>query len=383
MTGRRVGTIGRPVSAELKKTALHHRHAALGARFVPFAGWSMPVQYAGVMQEHVAVRTAAGLFDVSHMGEFRCQGADATAALQYAVTNNVERLAIGGALYTAMCQADGGIVDDLIIYREAEHAYFIVVNASRIDDDYHHLAAIIDGQGFAAVLEDISARYTLLALQGPLAFTILQQVCAAAPRIAAAKPFSFIDTEVAGAADVRVARTGYTGEPGVELYIPVLASEAVFDGLMAAGAQHGLMPVGLGARDTLRLEMNYPLYGNDIDLQHNPIEAGLGWVVKFKAGDFLGRDALLAIKNAGPARRLVAVEVTGRGIARQGYQIAKDGHTVGVVTSGTHSPSLAKAIALGYLPSALAAVGTAVDIMIRGRPVAAQVVKSPFYQQPS
>ncbi len=370
-----------PASVELKETPLHQRHAALGARFVPFAGWQMPVQYAGVVSEHHAVRTAAGLFDVSHMGEFRCEGPDAQALLQYALTNNIDKLKPQEALYTAMCQADGGIVDDLIVYKESAHSFFIVVNASRIESDFVHLEALLKQGNHNATLHNISADFVLLALQGPNAFTILDEVCTEGAQIAAAKPFTFMDTIVAGADNVRVARTGYTGEPGVELYIPVCHAETVFDALMQKGTAHGLVPVGLGARDTLRLEMNYALYGNDIDLEHNPIEAGLGWVVKFKSGDFVGRDVLLKIKEEGPSKRLVGLKMRGRGIARQGYAVTCKGEVVGVVTSGTHSPSLSEPIALAYVPQGLSAPGSSIDILIRGRAVAAEVVRTPFYHK--
>ena len=364
----------------LKRTPLYHVQHAHGGRFVPFAGWEMPVQFAGVMLEHTAVRQRAGLFDVSHMGEIVVAGPQALAALQAICTNDLATLVAGRALYTVMCTPDGGIIDDLIVYCEQPRSrYFLCVNASRRDDDLAHI--VLHAKPFDCTVEDVSDTYAQLALQGPAALSILAAVCPAA--VASLPAFAWADTSIAGLAAgdmVRVARTGYTGEHGYELYCSNTAAEPLWQALEAAGQAHGLVPCGLGARDTLRLEMKYPLYGNDIDLAHNPLEAGLGWVVKFNKGDFCGRDALLATKQQGCTRRWVGLKMTERGIARPGYPIVAAGKEVGMVTSGTHSPTLGEPIACGYVPQDLAAVGTPVSILIRDKPVAAVVAKTPFYR---
>jgi aminomethyltransferase len=300
--------------------------------------------------------------------------------VQYAVTNDITKLEDGRALYTVMCQEDGGIVDDLIVYRESAERYLLVVNAGRHDEDVEHLRAVT--ARFACTLTDRSDDYALIAFQGPKALGVLAGLTTAP--VATMKPFTFVDAPVAGIRGVRIARTGYTGEDGVELFCAPADAPRLWAGLEGAGQSAGVVPVGLGARDTLRLEMKFALYGHDIDEQHDPIAAGLGWVVKLDKGDFLGRARLVDIKTKGPAQKLVGFRMRARGgVPRQGYPIRVGGRDAGVVTSGTHSPSLGEPIGIGWVPAAAAAVGTALEIVIRDRPVAAEVVKTPFYKRES
>lgn len=362
---------------ELRRTPLYDIHVARGARIVPFAGYELPVQYAGVVAEHTAVRTAAGLFDVSHMGELFIEGPGASAAVQHAVTNDIGRLNDGAALYTAMCQDDGGIVDDLIVYREHRDRYMLCVNASRRAADAAHLAGLLGR--FDCSMTDRSESLAQLALQGPKALEILAAVTRA--DLAALRPFHFVDTDVAGIADVRIARTGYTGEDGVELYVDAPSAQRLWQAIEAAGAPFGLAPCGLGARDTLRTEMKYALYGNDIDATTNPLEAGLGWVVKLDKGEFVGRAALLSVRTRGLTRRLVGFKMRERGIPRHGYALQRGAEHIGLVTSGTHSPTLGEPIGIGYVAAGYADIGTCIEVIIRERPVAAEIVKTPFYQR--
>ena len=363
--------------SDTEKTPLYDVHAARGARFVPFAGFDMPVQFAGVMAEHKAVREAAGLFDVSHMGEIVLEGGDALDGLQRIITNDLTKIGDGEALYTVMCRDDGGIVDDLIVYREEADRYFLCVNASRRDVDFDHIVSHLRGMDVAAF--DASEDYAQIAFQGPKALEILSRVTEA--DVVGMKPFTWVDATVAGVEDVRIARTGYTGEDGVELYMAPEGAAPIWEALEKAGEPEGVVSCGLGARDTLRLEMKYALYGNDIDEARNPYEAGLGWVVKLDKGDFIGREALAKIKADKPAQRLVGFKLEGRGIPRQGYDIAVNGEVVGVVTSGTHSPSLGEAIGVGYVPRELAKQGSKFDVMVRGKALPAVVVKTPFYKR--
>jgi aminomethyltransferase len=362
---------------DLRHTPFHAQHSDLGARFVPFAGYELPVQFAGVVAEHEAVRDRAGVFDVSHMGEILVEGPQALAAVQWIVTNDLSRLEDGRALYTVMCRAHGGIVDDLIVYRLAADRYFLCINGARRDADRMHITS--EAERFDCRVTDVSDDWAQLAVQGPRADAIVGQLTS--HDLAGMAPFTFADVEVGGVSGVRLARTGYTGESGCELYVKNDGAADLWHALMEAGVEHGLSACGLGARDTLRLEMKYPLYGNDIDEEHNPIEAGLGWVVKLKKGSFLGRDTLREQKRQGPARRWVGFKMLQRGIPRQGYPILVAGHEVGVVTSGTHSPSLGEPIGCGYVPAAAAAVGTEIEVVIRDRPVAARVVETPFYKR--
>jgi aminomethyltransferase len=376
--------------ASLRRTPLYDRHRAAGGKLVPFAGWEMPVQYQGVIEEHRAVRTATGLFDVSHMGELRVVGPDAEAFLQYLTPNDVARLDEGRAHYSALLTESGTYLDDLLVYRIAAEEFLVVVNAANTESDFHWTAdrareAREDGR--AVEVEDVSERYALLALQGPLAVEILQPLAAVAQarrsdpaELDAIGYYRFARGEVAGAPAI-LSRTGYTGEDGFELYLDPEDAPRVWDRLLEAGRDRGLVPAGLGARDTLRLEAGMALYGHEIDAGTTPWEADLGWTVKPDKGDFIGRRALLAQKAAGVERRLVGFEVRGRGIAREGHPVLHDGREVGRVTSGTWSPTFEKALGMARVPAALAAPGTAVEIEVRGRRLPAEVVKLPFYQR--
>ena len=356
-----------------RRTPLYDCHVAAGGRIIDFAGWDLPVQYSGVLDEHATVREAVGLFDVSHMGELLITGPDALAAVNRIVTNDVSKLVDGQAQYTAVCTPDGGIVDDMIVYRVSAAEIFICVNASNRDKDYAHYREHLTGD---CVLEDQGDRWAQLALQGPRSPETLSAVLGV-DLIGELGAFHFRDVPWGGTT-LRVATTGYTGERGVEIYVAPDHAPALWDALMAAGAPHGIKPCGLGARDTLRLEMAYCLYGNDIDGSTTPLEAGLGWVTKLAKGDFVGREALLRQKAAGVPRRLVGLELVDRGIPRHGYPIWAGGEVVGRVTSGTMSPTLKKPIGMGYVPMALTAPGTDIEVEIRGRNVAARVVKLPF-----
>jgi aminomethyltransferase len=365
------------MSAALRRTPLHDRHVAAGARLVEFAGWEMPVQYRGVIDEHRAVRSAAGLFDVSHMGEFRVAGPGAEAFVQGLTPNDVSQLAPGRAHYSALLGHEGTFLDDLLVYRVADDEIMIVVNASNVGSDFAWVA------GFpreGATLEDVSDRYALLALQGPKAAEILAPLTGV--ELGAIKYYRFAAGEVLGRRAL-VSRTGYTGEDGFELYLDPGDAPAVWDGLLERGAPLGLEPVGLGARDTLRLEAGMALYGHEIDATTTPWDAGLDWIVKLGKGDFVGRGALEAARADGPPRRrLVGFEVEGRGIARQGHRLLAGGREVGHVTSGTFSPTFERALGMAYVESALAAPGTAIEIDVRGKSVPARVAALPFYKRP-
>lgn len=362
----------------LRKTSLHDRHVAAGGRMVPFAGFLMPVQYTGIVDEHQAVRTAAGLFDVSHMGELELRGEYAAQVVDYLITNDASKLVDGQALYTCACNEQGTILDDLIVYRAAQDRWLIVCNAS------NH-GKIADVFKRAAVnhceFEDRTDQTALIALQGPKAFEILALAGSDAAKLKELKSFHFRDAVVANV-QCTVARTGYTGEDGVEIFCAWNDAPALWDQLMTLGGPLGLKPAGLGARDTLRLEARLSLYGNDIDETTNPIEAGLGWVVKLDKPSFVGKAALEAIKAAPLARKLVGFEVLGRGIARHGYPLRDEAGTeVGVCTSGSPAPTVGKNLGLGYLPTALCAVGTKFFVDCRGKNIEAVVVKTPFYKR--
>ena len=363
------------MSAPLARTPLYDRHVAAGARMVDFAGWEMPVQYRGVIEEHRAVRTAAGLFDVSHMGEVRVAGAGADAFVQALTPNDVTKLAPGRAHYSALLTDEGTFVDDLLVYRIAADEFLIVVNASNADGDFAWIAARPHA-GLA--VENVSDRYALLALQGPKAIAILSGLTAT--KLDEIKYYGFAHGEVAGRKAI-LSRTGYTGEDGFELYLDPADAPGIWDRLMEAGAADGLEPAGLGARDTLRLEAGMALYGHEIDRTTTPWDAGLDWIVKLDKGEFTGRAALVAAKERGVSRRLVGFEVTGRGIARQGHRLLSDGRDVGFVTSGTFSPTLEKALGMAYVETALAAPGTELAIDVRGKAVPARIVPLPFYKR--
>jgi len=363
--------------APLHETPLHERHEALGARLIDFAGWLMPVQYTGILEEHRAVRERAGLFDLSHMGELFVVGPEAGAALAAALVSNPPALADGRAQYSMIVAADGGILDDLIVYRLAPERFLVVANASNAQVVSDLLAERI--RSFKAVLDDRSLATALVAIQGPLSVEILRPLTDV--DLDALHYYAIGEGTVAGVAAL-VARTGYTGEDGFEIFVDTAHAGAVWDALMAAGRDRGLRPIGLGARDTLRLEAGMPLYGNELDAATNPFEAGLGRVVKLdKPDDFVGRAALERVARDGVARKLVGIVLRGRGIARHGYPIHSGERVTGVVTSGTQSPTLGQAIAMGYVATADAEPGTMIDVEIRGQRVPAEVVALPFYRR--
>ncbi|MBI3025333.1 MAG: glycine cleavage system aminomethyltransferase GcvT [Candidatus Tectomicrobia bacterium] len=361
----------------LRRTSLYAAHVAAGAKMVPFAGFEMPVQYTGVIEEHHAVRGAAGLFDVSHMGEFEAGGPGAAAFLQRLVTNGVSGLEAGRVMYCAMCREDGGIVDDLTVYRLAGERYMAVVNAANIEKDWAWMSS---QKGPGVEFRDVSGETGLLALQGPRAEAILARLLPGGGDLGAI-PYYGAGERTWQGCRLLVSRTGYTGEDGFELYCRAGDAPALWEALLAGGAGEGLKPCGLGARDTLRTEMKYALYGNDIGEATNPLEAGLGWVVKFQAGGFIGREALLRIKEKGLSRKLVGFEMVDRGIPRHGAPILAGGRPAGAVTSGTMSPTLGKAIGIGYVPLTHAGEGCEIAVEIRGKARAARVVKTPFYRR--
>ena len=363
---------------ELARTPLHDTHTALGGKMVPFAGYAMPVQYpTGIRAEHAAVRSAAGLFDVSHMGEFTVRGPEAEDFVQYLTVNDVSRVAIGQAQYSALCNERGTILDDLLVYRFPDRV-MLVVNASNRDKDWRWVTGYAGG--YDVELSDDSDNIALIALQGPASQEILTPLTAA--DLGAVGYYRFAVGEVAGAPAV-ISRTGYTGEDGFELYLPAPAAPSVWNAVSEAGAPRGLIPAGLGARDSLRLEMGYALYGNDLDEEHTALESGLGWIVKPGAGDFIGRAALAAEKERGVTRRLAGIRLKRRGFPRPGYPLVHQGEDVGTVTSGVASPSLGDGIALGYLPVAAARPGTEVGVRIRGRVIAGVTQRPPFYTEGS
>lgn len=359
----------------MKDTTLKHHHIELGARMVEFAGYNMPLEYSGVIKEHMAVRETAGIFDVSHMGEFWIKGDGALPLLDKTTTNNVTDLEIGQAQYTVMPNGKGGIVDDLIIYRYEDKKYMAVVNASNIDKDWQWLNS---QNNFNAELENASDNMSLIALQGPKAKKILQELTAY--DLDSISSFQFATTEVAGRKDVIVSNTGYTGAGGFEIYCYNEDADTLWTEIMKVGETEGLMPAGLAARDTLRLEMGYCLYGNDIDDSTSPLEAGLGWVVKLnKESDFIDKEYLKTQKENGIRKKLIGLEMLERGIPRHDYQIA-DNHNniIGKVTSGTMSPILQRGIGMGYVDSDYAKVGETVYLHVRNKTLKASVVKFPF-----
>jgi aminomethyltransferase len=362
----------------LRRTPLYPCHVAAGARIVPFAGWEMPVQYRGVIEEHRAVRTSVGLFDVSHMGEIDIVGRRALELVQYVTSNDASKLTPGRAQYSGLMTPRGTFVDDLLVHKISDEHYFLVVNAANTDKDYAYLCA--QSNSFDAVdVTNRSADYAQLAVQGPKAIDVCRQLTTVA--LADIKYYRFVEGEFAGAKAI-VARTGYTGEDGFEIYVDPEVAPGVWDEIVRAGAAFGIVPCGLGARDTLRFEACMPLYGNDIDDTTSPLEAGLEWIVKFDKPSFLGREALLRQKSQGITRKLVGFEMKGRGIARHGYPIWAGGTSVGLVTSGTHSPTFEKALGMGYVPVEHAREGSVIEIEIRGQKVPAEVVAMPFYRRP-
>jgi glycine cleavage system T protein (aminomethyltransferase) len=363
----------------LLRTPLYEAHKALGARLVEFGGWEMPVRYSGDIAEHQAVRQRAGLFDVCHMGEFTLSGPGALDFLQSLVPNNVARLTENQALYTQILRPDGGTLDDLIIYRLGQERYMIVVNAGTMTKDWAWFSEHAAVRGDIS-LENKSSATGLLALQGPLAQRILQPLTETP--LAEVAYYHCLPGAVGGI-ECLISRTGYTGEDGFELYCDAEAVNDLWSRLLEAGRPDGLLPAGLGARDTLRLEAGYCLYGHELTEEITPLEAGLGWTVKLEKGvDFIGRESLLAEKRDGLRRKLIGIELTERGVPRAGYPLLRDGAPVGELTSGTMAPTLGKPIGLGYVPPDVAGMETALAVEIRGKPVAAAIVPLPFYKRP-
>lgn len=366
------------MTEKLKRTPVYDAHVRAGAKLVPFAGYEMPVQYpAGIIAEHKTVRERAGLFDVSHMGELDVRGGDALGFIQYVTTNDASKLAIGQAQYSAICNEDGGVIDDCIVYRFDDH-YMVVVNASNRERDFEHMSAFAGR--FGATLTDRSDEVGLLALQGPRAQRVLEQLTDT--QLNAIAYYHFAEGEVDGVPAV-ISRTGYTGEDGFELYLPADGTEQVWNHVLGVGDDEGILPIGLGARDSLRLEMGYILHGNDLDDRRTPLEAGLGWVTKLDKGDFIGRAALQKQKAEGVREKLVGFVLQERGFPRHGYEVRIDGEPSGEVTSGGHSPMLEQGIGLAYVSADASKVGTKLEIMVRDKPVPAEIVRPPFYKDGS
>lgn len=362
----------------LLRTALHDTHVRAGAKMVPFAGYDMPVQYEGLKAEHEAVRTRVGMFDVSHMGEFVVEGADALAFLQWVTSNDVAKLVDGKVQYSCMPNGTGGIVDDLLVYRFSETKYLLVVNASNMAKDWAWLDEQRRAEGFDVTMENQSDAWSLIALQGPLANDVLKSLASVRQDGAAWNElpyYTFVEANVHGHSSL-ISATGYTGAGGVEMYLPHAVARTVWDELLQAG----VTPCGLGARDTLRIEMGFCLYGNDIDDCTSPIAAGLGWITKFSK-DFVDKKRLANEKNEGPARRLIGLWMDDRGIPRHGYEVEDGtGRVVGHVTSGTMSPSLGVGIGMAYIEASLAQEGTPLQLVIRNKKVPCHVVRFPFYK---
>ncbi|WP_138304764.1 MULTISPECIES: glycine cleavage system aminomethyltransferase GcvT [Eubacteriales] len=357
------------------KTPLYEAHVKAGGKIVPFGGYLLPVQYKeGVIKEHMAVRAQAGLFDVSHMGEILCQGKDALANLQMMLTNNFDNLTDGQARYSPMCNEQGGTVDDLIVYKKGDEDYFIVVNAANKDKDYQWM---LDHQFGEVTFTDVSDQYAQLALQGPKAMEILRKL---APEENIPKKYyhAVFDTEAAGIPCI-ISKTGYTGEDGVEIYLDSARAQEMWDALLEAGKEEGLIPCGLGARDTLRMEAAMPLYGHEMDEQVTPLEAGLGFAVKMTKEDFIGKKALE--EKGEPARKRIGLKVTGRGIIREHQDVYLGDRLIGHTTSGTHCPYLGCPVAMALVDADCTEPGTKVEADVRGRRVEAQIVPLPFYKR--
>ena len=360
----------------MKNIALHKTHEALGAKMVPFAGYNMPVQYEGVTAEHLTVRESLGVFDVSHMGEFLVEGDNALALIQKVTSNDASKLAIGDAQYSCFPNEDNGIVDDLICYRIKENTYLLVVNASNIEKDWNWINKY--NEEFKAELKDVSEGYSLLAIQGPKAIEAMQSLTS--EDLSAIKFYTFKINDFAGIENVIISATGYTGSGGFEIYCKNEEVVQIWNKVFEAGATFGIKPIGLAARDTLRLEMGYCLYGNDINDTTSPIEAGLGWITKFTK-NFVNSEALAKEKEQKPERRLVAFELDERGIPRHGYDIVdENGNIIGNVTSGTMSPCLQKGIGMGYVPRIGSKSGTRIYIQVRKKAIPATIIKLPFYK---
>jgi aminomethyltransferase len=362
-------------SAPLKVTALNGIHRASGAKMVDFGGWDMPVQYSGLVDEHHTVRNAVGLFDVSHMGEIELRGPEAAKAANFIGSNDVSKLKPGQVHYSGLLYDSGTFVDDILVHKISEEHIFICVNASNQDKDFEHIRAV---NKFDCEVDFASDRYAQLAVQGPRALATVQKLTSI--DLASIRYYWFTHGVVAGL-DAMVARTGYTGEDGVEIYVDPGVAVDLWGKIIEAGAEFGIKPCGLGCRNTLRLEAKMALYGHEIDATITPYEADLGWIVKLDKGDFVGREALAKQKEAGVRRKLAAFEMRGRGIGRDGYEVQIGGQPAGWVTSGSPSPTLNKNIGLCYLPADRAAVGQAIEVIVRNQPVEAVVVPAPFYKR--
>ena len=364
-----------PAAPALRVTPLNSVHRALGARMVDFGGWDMPVQYSGIIDEHNAVRNAVGVFDVSHMGEIEIRGPEAAKLTDYVTTNAVQKLKLGQAHYSGLLYEHGGFVDDILVHKVADDHYFLCVNASNQDKDFEHIVA---QNHFDAVVENNGDRYAQIAIQGPKARATLQKLTKV--DLGGIKYYWFTDGEVAGT-PARIAHTGYTGEDGFEIYVPPADAERMWQLVMDAGAEFGIKPCGLGARNTLRMEAKMALYGHEIDASISPLEADLGWIVKLDKGEFVGRAALLKQKESGIRRKLIGFEMRARGIGRDGYEVFLKGVPAGWVTSGGPAPTLNKNIGMCYLPTEQSVPETSIQIMIRNQPVDAVTVETPFYKR--
>lgn len=359
----------------MKRTPLYELHKELGARMIEFSGWEMPLSYSGVVDEHETVRTTAGIFDISHMGRLAFQGPQAEAGLQLLVTRNLQKLTPSTACYSVMCNPDGGILDDVVVYKKAADDFLMVVNASNREKILNWCKKQLSENKMNVQINDQTEAVAMLALQGPAT----SQILGLQERL---KSWRFTQTRLMGQ-DVMLASTGYTGEPGVEIFVEAPAAVRLWKELMENGKSLGLKPAGLGARDTLRLEMGYPLYGNDIDEQTTPLEADLGWVVDFDKPDYIGKQALIAQREKGVDRKLVGFILLQPGVPRKGYKIYSNGKQIGTVTSGNMSPMLNKGIGMGYVQTAYSGPDTEILIEIRGKVIPAVVVKRPFYKRPS
>lgn len=366
----------------LKRTALYEEHIKLNGRIIDFGGWELPVQYTGVIDEHLACRTAAGLFDVSHMGEFWAEGDDAEDFLNYCVSNNLKKALNGQAQYSALCNDRGGIVDDLIVYKFTPSKFLVVVNASNTEKDFAWMKKIHSSKNYKCRFENQSSKWSQIAVQGPKAISILQRLTDV--KLQEIKTFMFSEAKLNGGIPVILGRTGYTGEDGFEIYLPWSDAPKVWSALLAVGTPEGMKPCGLGARDTLRLEVKYPLYGQELTDETSPLEAGIGWAVKLDKGDFMGRSEIEKVKAAGPKKKLIGIELKEAGIPRTGYKLfTSDGtREIGWVTSGTQSPCTKKSIGIAYLETPFTEAGSKITVDIRGRKISAEVVPTPFYKRP-
>jgi aminomethyltransferase len=364
-----------PTRLALKRTALNFLHKALGAKMVEFGGWEMPLEYSGIIPEHLAVRRAAGLFDVSHMGEIEVSGPRALSLLQHLTSNDASRLKDFQAQYSALMRSEGSAIDDCVVHRWSEDRYFLCVNAANAERDFDWL---VQHNAVGAEVRNASGEYAQLALQGPRALEIISKV--ADRSVAGLKYYWFCCTRCCAVEGI-LARTGYTGEDGFEFYFPPAESATVWNTLIEAGKPEGLVPAGLGARNTLRLEAGYPLYGHELDEETTLLEANLGWIAKLEKGEFIGRDVLLEQRARGTRKKLVGFEMTNRGIARDGYSVYVEGKVAGYVSSGSYAPFLKRNIGMAYLPPSLAMVGREIQIEIRGKMAGAQIVPLPFYRR--